>query len=59
MKPVCICTNYIRCTKMIVIRIATQQPDVLAYTKRDVQLIKVAPEDGLIRSKTCRASNRK
>ena len=27
--------------------IATQQPDVLAYTKCDVQLIKVAPDDGL------------
>ena len=28
--------------------IATQQPDVLAYTKYDVQLIKVAPDDGLV-----------
>ena len=27
---------------------ATQQSDVPAYTKCDVQLIKVAPEDGLI-----------
>ena len=27
---------------------ATQQPDVSAYTKCDVQLIKVAPDDGLI-----------
>ena len=27
---------------------ATQQPDVTAYTKCDVQLIKVAPDDGLI-----------
>ena len=26
----------------------TQQPDVSAYTKYDVQLIKVAPDDGLI-----------
>ena len=30
-----------------------------AYTKCDVQLIKVAPDDGLIESETCRASNRK
>ena len=35
------------------VTIATQQPDVLyrhmpAYTKCDVQLIKVAPDDGLI-----------
>ena len=28
--------------------IATQQPDVSAYTKCDVQLKKVAPVDGLI-----------
>ena len=28
-----------------------------AYTKCDVQLIKVAPDDGLIQSETCRASN--
>ena len=30
------------------VAIATQQPDVTAYTKCDVQLIKVAPDDGLI-----------
>ena len=30
-----------------------------AYTKCDVQLIKVAPDDGLISSETCRASNGK
>ena len=30
---------------------------VPAYTKCDVQLIKVAPDDGLIQSETCRASN--
>ena len=30
------------------VAIATQKPDILAYTKRDAQLIKVAPEDGLI-----------
>ena len=29
------------------------------YTKRDVQLIKAAPDDGLIQSETCRASNGK
>ena len=28
--------------------VATQQPDVPAYTEYDVQLIKVAPDDGLI-----------
>ena len=32
---------------------------VPAYTKYDVQLIKVVPEDGIIQSETCRASNRK
>ena len=32
---------------------------VPAYTKCDVQLIKVAPDDGLIQSETCRASNGK
>ena len=39
--------------------IATQQSDVPAYTKCDVQLIKVAPEDELIQSEICRASNGK
>ena len=34
-------------------------PHVSAYTKYDVQLIKVPPEDGLIESETCGASNRK
>ena len=29
------------------VAIATQQSDVSAYTKCDVQLIKVAPDDGL------------
>ena len=28
---------------------------VSAYTKYDKQLIKIAPEDGLIQSETCRA----
>ena len=42
--------------------IATQQLHVWyrhipAYTKCDVQLIKVAPEDGLIQSETYRPSN--
>ena len=32
---------------------------VPAYTKCGVQLIKVAPEDGLTESETCTASNRK
>ena len=32
---------------------------VSAYTKCDVQLIKVAPEGGLTQSETCRASNGK
>ena len=41
------------------VTIATQQPDVPAYTKCDVQLVKVAPDDGLILSETCRASNGK
>ena len=31
---------------------------VPAYTKCDVQLIKVAPDDGLTEFETCRASNR-
>ena len=46
---------------VVVAIIATQQPDVLvsAYTKCDVQLIKVAPDDGLIQSETCRVFNRK
>ena len=30
-----------------------------AYTKCDVQLIKVAPDDGLTESETCRESNGK
>ena len=34
-------------------------PTPLAYTKCDVQLIKVAPDDGLIQSETCRTSNGK
>ena len=34
-------------------------PQEPVYTKCDVQLIKVAPYDGLIQSETCRASNGK
>ena len=46
------------------VAIATQQPDIWyrhipAYTKCDVQLINVVPDDGLIQSETCRAFNRK
>ena len=38
---------------------ATARRMVPAYTKCDIQLIKVAPDDGLIQSETCRASNGK
>jgi hypothetical protein len=41
---------FISCTSYLVhvdMAIAIQQPHVPAYTKRDVQLIKVAPDDGL------------
>ena len=34
-----------------VLPIATQRPDVSEYTKCNVQLIKVAPDDGLISPK--------
>ena len=37
----------------------TDRRMVPAYTKCDVQLIKVAPDDGLTESETCRASNGK
>ena len=51
-------------TSVCCVAVATQQPDVWyrhtpAYTKCDVQLIKVAPDDGLIYFETCRASNGK
>ena len=60
-------SNFISCTFSICryhtssccVVIATLQPDVSEYTKCDVQLIKVAPADGLIQSETCRASNEK
>ena len=37
----------------------TAGPMLSAYTKHDVQLINVVPEDGLIQSETCRAFNGK
>ena len=37
----------------------TARSIVPAYTKYNVHLIKVAPEDGLIQSETCRTSNGK
>ena len=45
------------------VAIATQQTHVWyrhipAYTKCDVRLIKVAPDDGLIQSETCTAYNK-
>ena len=51
----------IRCSTCLVyadtsdccVAIATQQPCVPPYTKCDVQLIKVAPDDGLIQFETC------
>ena len=39
------------------VAVATQQPDVSACTKCDVELIKVAPDDGLTYSETCRTYN--
>ena len=61
--------TFISCTSHIpvyagTVRVAitTKQPDVSAIpanTKYDVQLIKVAADDGLIQSETCRASNGK
>ena len=41
--------NFISCTSHL----------VYAGTRCDVQLIKVAPDDGLTESETCRASNGK
>ena len=41
------------------ISLATARRTVPACTKCDVQLIKVAPDCGLIQSETCRASNGK
>ena len=63
-------SNFISCTSNLVyadiyhtsgcrVGIATRQPDVSAHTKSDVQLIKVAPEDGLVQPETCRVFNRK
>jgi hypothetical protein len=36
------------CRKCVILPTTTQHPDVLAYTECDTQLIKVAPDDGLI-----------
>ena len=47
------------CRKCVILPTTTQHPDVLAYTECDTQLIKVAPDDGLIQSETYRASNGK
>ena len=47
--------TFIICTSYLVYA-GTIRP---AYTKYDIQLIKVAPDDGLMQSETCRASNRK
>ena len=44
------------------VAIATQQPDVPAYTgvyQMRCTAYKVAPDDGLIQSETCRAANGK
>ena len=44
------------------VAITTKQPDVSAYTdiyQMRCTAYKVAPDDGLIQSETCRASNRK
>ena len=53
------CTSYLAYAGSISLDSTTQQPDVPAYTKCDVQFIKVAPDDGLIWPETCRASNGK
>ena len=44
------------------VAVAIQQPDVSVYTaiyQMRSTTYKVAPDDGLIQSETCRASNRK
>ena len=53
------CISHFVYADTIRLAIATQQPDVSAYTKCDIQLIKVAPEDGLIQSETCTVFNEK
>ena len=45
--------------KLVRLAVASQQQDVPAHTNCDIQLIKVASNDGLIQSETCRASNEK
>ena len=50
-------------TSGCLVAIATQRPDVPAYTgiyqMRCAAYKKIAPDDGLIQSETCRASNGK
>ena len=44
------------------VAVAAQEPDVSAYTgiyQMRCMAYKVAPDDGLTQSETCRASNRK
>ena len=50
--------TFISCTSHLVYAVVWLS-HTTAYTKCDVQLIKVAPDDGLIQSETCRASNGK
>ena len=55
-----LCSAFVKCryhTCVCCVAIATQQPHASANTKCDVQLVKAAPEDGLIQSETCRAFN--
>ena len=49
------CTSHLVYAGTIRVAIATLQPHVAAYTKCDVQLIKVASDEGLIQSETCTA----
>ena len=59
--------TFISCTSHLVyattsgccVVVATQQSDISENPKCVVQLIKVAPDDGLTYSETCRASNEK
>ena len=52
------CTSYLVYAGTIRLAVVWHWP-IPAYAKYDVQLMKVAPDDGLIQSETCRASNRK
>ena len=53
--------TFISCTSHLVYGYShtTARRMVPSYTKCDVQPIKVAPEDGIIQSETCRAFNGK